>query len=150
MKFRYSFLVLFHLLFFINCWGLNGTDCPNYKKKNVRSGLWPTVNTMRILSHYLRAWSFLKSRIFPCTVHAIHVQICKQYCNNIRCFHVQILLYEMQTRSHEPLCNTLARSIITRNAVKHRVPALLCKFPLNVLIIALTHSIIVWSSKICP
>ena len=42
-------------------------------------------------------------------------------------------LYDIQTRSHELLHLYLVRTSNARNALKHRIPQLLCKYPAAIL-----------------
>ena len=52
-------------------------------------------------------------------------------------------LYEIQTRSHERINLYPFRTSNSHNALRHRIPELLCKFPTAVLEKARTHSIVV-------
>ena len=57
-------------------------------------------------------------------------------------------LYEIQTRSHELLHLYPFRTSNAHNALRHRIPELLCKFPTAVLEKARTHSIMSFASHV--
>ena len=57
-------------------------------------------------------------------------------------------LYDIQTRSHEFLHLFPVRTSNARNALRHRIPELLCKYPTAVLEKARTHSIMSFTSHV--
>ena len=57
-------------------------------------------------------------------------------------------LYEIQTRSHERLHLYPFRTSNAPNALRHRIPELLCKFPTAILEKARTHSIMSFVSHV--
>ena len=83
-------------------------------------------------------------------MHEILSQICNQYATNILYFRVQIQPQIVRHSMQKPRTFTSLSgpSSNARNALKHRIPECLCKFPTDVLDKAHIHSIVSFASHV--
>ena len=106
---------------------------------------------MRTPTRYLKAWSYCKIKdIFDAQCMKIWYKFVN---NNVPTYFASMFrynreLYDIQTRSHELLHIFPVRTSNARNALRHRIPELLCKYPTAVLEKARTHSIMSFTSHV--
>ena len=148
LKRMYSFLILSHLQFAITSWGFEWERLSKLKKRAIR---------IMTNSKYNAHTDPLFKSLISWYLDIFDVQCMKfwyKYVNNnvpiyfASMFRYNHKLYEIQTRSHERLHLYPFRTSNAHNALRHRIPELLCKFPAAVLEKAPTHSIISFASHV--
>ena len=149
LKLMYSSLILSHLQFAITSWGFEWGRLSKLQKRAIR-----IMTNSKYNAHtdpLFKSLKLLKIKDF------FDVQCMKFWYkfvnNNVPTYFASMFrynheLYEIQTRSHESLHLYPFRTSNVHNALRHRIPELLCKFPTAILEKARTHSIMSFASHV--
>ena len=149
LKLMYSSLVLSHLQFAITSWGFEWERLSKLQKRAIR-----IMTNSKYNAHTDPLFKSLKLLKIKDIFDVQCMKFWYKFVNNnvptyfASMFRYNHELYEIQTRSHELLHLYPFRTSNAHNALRHRIPELLCKFPTAVLEKARTHSIMSFASHV--
>ena len=149
MKLMYCSLILSHLLFAITSWGFEWERLSKLQKRAIR-----IITNNKYNAHTDPLFKSLKLLKIKDIFDAQCMKIWYKFVNNnVPTYFASMVtynreLYDIQTRSHELLHLFPVRTSNARNAPRHRIPELLCKYPTAVLEKARTHSIMSFTSHV--
>ena len=149
LKLMYSSLILSHLQFAITSWGFEWERLSKLQKRAIR-----IMTNSKYNAHTDLLFNSLKLLKIKDIFDVQCMKFWYKFVNNnvptyfASMFRYNHELYEIQTRSHELLHLYPFRTSNAHNALRHRIPELLCKFPTAVLEKARTHSIMSFASHV--
>ena len=149
LKLMYSSLILSHLQFAITSWGFEWERLSKLQKRAIR-----IMTNSKYNAHTDPLFKSLKLLKIKDIFDVQCMKFWYKFVNNnvptyfASMFRYNHELYEIQTRSHELLHLYPFRTSNAHNALRHRIPELLCKFPTAVLEKARTHSIMSFASHV--
>ena len=149
LKLMYSSLILSHLQFAITSWGFEWERLSKLQKRAIR-----IMTNSKYNAHTDPLFKSLKLLKIKDIFDVQCMKFWYKFINNneptyfASMFRYNHELYEIQTRSHELLHLYPFRTSNAHNALRHRIPELLCKFPTAVLEKARTHSIMSFASHV--
>ena len=149
LKLMYSSLILSHLQFAITSWGFEWERISKLQKRAIR-----IMTNSKYNAHTDPLFKSLKLLKIKDIFDVQCMKFWYKFVNNnvptyfASMFRYNHELYEIQTRSHELLHLYPFRTSNAHNALRHRIPELLCKFPTVVLEKARTHSIMSFASHV--
>ena len=149
LKLMYSSLILSHLQFAITSWGFEWERLSKLQKRAIRimthskynAHTDPLFNSLKLL----KIKDIFDVQCMKFWYKFVNNNVPTYFASMFRYNHE---LYEIQTRSHELLHLYPFRTSNAHNALRHRIPELLCKFPTAVLEKARTHSIMSFASHV--
>ena len=149
MKRMYCSLFLSHNQFAITSWGFEWERWSKLQKRAIR-----IMTNSKYNAHTDPLFKSLKLLKIKYIFDVQCLKIWYKFVNNnvpthfASMFRYNRELYDIQTRSHELLHLFPVRTSNARNALRHRIPELLCKYPTAVLKKARAHSIVSFTSHV--
>ena len=147
MKLMYCSLIWSHLQFAITSWGFEWERLSKWQKRAIR-----IMTNSKYNAHTHPLFKSLKLLKIKDIFDVQCMKIRYKFVNNnvltlLPCLDTTVN-YDIQTRSREILHLYPVRTSNARNALRHRIPELLCKYPTFVLEKARTHSIMSYTSHV--
>ena len=149
LKLMYSSLILSHLQFAITSWGFEWERLSKLQKRAIR-----IMTNSKYNAHTDPLFKSLKLLKIKDIFDVQCMKFWYKFVNNnvptyfASMFRYNHELYEIQIRSHESLHLYPFRTSNAHNALRHRIPEFLCKFPTAILEKARTHSIMSFASHV--